>query len=167
MPTKGSCLQLITSGSTMWRVKRMTSITPSKDQFLLSLCYTSAGLHHIRSFNISRACPAENQYRPVLWGASSFTSGCHVLKLNKMWWWLLQRTKIHIVGLIMLTGSSGLSNRLIQCILSLVEQLLDRHILSEIMLHKVESRMSGLYIIMWIWIPTWLYIKLQCLNQGV
>ena len=37
MPTKGSCLQLITSGSSIRKVKRMTSITPSTNEFLVIL----------------------------------------------------------------------------------------------------------------------------------
>ena len=43
-----------------------------------------------------------------------------------------------MVGLIVLTDSSGLSNRLIRCILFLSEQLLDWHIWCERMLHLIE-----------------------------
>jgi len=55
-PMKGSCLMLITSGSSIRKVKRMTSITPSKDEFIVFLYYTSAGLHRIRSSNVRSPC---------------------------------------------------------------------------------------------------------------
>jgi hypothetical protein len=52
-------------------------------------------------------------------------------------------------------------------ILRLSDQMLDWHILCEKMLHQVELIADHLQIIMWIWIPTGLYIKLQCVNQDV
>ena len=55
-------------------------------------------------------------------------NGYYVLNLKNMRWWFQQSTEISMVGLILLTGSSGLSNRLIRCILYLSEQLLDLHI---------------------------------------
>jgi hypothetical protein len=49
-----------------------------------------------------------------------------------------------MVGLIVLMGSSGLSNRLIKCILYLAEQLLDLHIWGKrIILHQIESIAYG------------------------
>ena len=68
-----------------------------------------------------------------------------------MRWWFQQSTKIRMVGLIMLMGSSGLSNRLIRCILYLSEQFLYLHIRCErVMLHQLESIAYGLQIIIWI-----------------
>jgi len=56
MPTKGSCLKLLTSGSSKCKVKRMTLITPSKIEFLVFPYYTSAGLRRIRSSNFRNSC---------------------------------------------------------------------------------------------------------------
>jgi hypothetical protein len=53
MTIKGSCLKLIASVSSIGKVKRMTSIKPSKDELFLFLYYTTAGLHRIRSSNFS------------------------------------------------------------------------------------------------------------------
>src|SRR5882757_2334639 len=72
MPTKGSCLNLITFGS---NIRTVTSITPSKAEFLLFLYYTSAGLHQIRSSNFTSACPLEN---PI----STFSKRC---KKTQQW----------------------------------------------------------------------------------
>jgi len=59
MQTKGSCLNLISSGFNVWRVKGMTSISSSKAEFLLSLYYTLAGLHRLRSSNVRSAYQPE------------------------------------------------------------------------------------------------------------
>jgi len=142
MPTKGSCLNIITSGSNIWTA---TSITPSKAEFILFLYYTSAGLHRIRSSNFRSVCPPENRYPPSLRGARRPNNGYHVLNLKNMQWRFQQSTKIHMVGLTVFTGSSGLSNRLIRCISYLSEQLLDLHIWCErIMLQQIESIAYGL-----------------------
>jgi len=146
MPTKGSCLNLITSGS---NIRTVTSITPSKAEFVLFLYYTLAGLHQIRSSNFGSTCPSETRYQPVLKGVGRLNDVYYVLKFRNIQWWFEQRTKIHMVGLIVLTGSSRLSNRLIWCILFLSEQLLDRHIWCERMLHQIGLIAYGLEIIMW------------------
>jgi hypothetical protein len=84
MPTKGSCLNLITSGSRILKVKRMTSITPSKDEFLLFLYYASAGLHQIRSSNFKSFCQPVMQYRCFPKGAKCPNTGYYILKLKNM-----------------------------------------------------------------------------------
>ena len=147
MPTKGSCLNIITSGH---NIRTVTSITLSKAEFLLFLYYTSAGPHQIRSSSLSSPCPLDKWYRPVLRGARRLNNGYYILKLKNMRWWFYHSTKINIVCLIVLTGSSGLSNRLIRPILKLLEQLLDQHIWSESMLHQTETIVYGLEILMWI-----------------
>jgi hypothetical protein len=147
MPTKGSCLNIIWSGS---NIQTVTSITPSNAKFFLFLYYTLAGLRHIRCSNFRSACPLEQQYLPFLNGAWRLNNGHYVLKFKNLQWWFQQSTKIRMVGLIVLTGSSGLSNRLIWCILFLWEQLLDRHIWWERMLHQIGSIAYGLQITMWI-----------------
>ena len=89
--------------------------------------------------------PARNPYRPPLRGARRPNNGNYVLNLKNMLWWFQQSTKICMVGLVVLTGSSGLSNRLIRCILYLSEQLLDLHIwCGSILLHQIESIAYGL-----------------------
>jgi len=113
MPTKQSCLNLITSGSSICKVKRMSSITLSIDRFLSFLYYTSAGPHWIGFSNFRRAFPPENQYQPCLGGPKRLNDGYYVPKLKNMVRWFQQSTKISMVGLIVLMGSSGLSNRLI------------------------------------------------------
>jgi len=117
MPTKGSCLKLITSWSSIRRVKRMTSITTSKDEFHLFLYYTSVGLHQIRSSNFSSGCQPTTQYWTFRRGARILSYGYCILKLKNTRWWFQQSTKIFMVGLIVLTGASRLSNRRIRCIL--------------------------------------------------
>jgi len=144
MPTKGSCLNIIRSGSNIWTV---TSITPSKAEFLY---YTLAGLHWIISCTFRSACPPERRYWPFLIGARCLNNEYYVLKLKNIWWKSQQSTMIRIVRLVVLMGSSGLSNRLIRCILYLSEQLLDRHIWCKRMPHQRESIAYGLQIILWI-----------------
>lgn len=70
-------------------------------------------------------------------------------------------------GLIVFTGSSGFSNRLIRCILYLLWQLVDWHIGGERMLHQIKLIGYGVLIIICIQIPTGLYITLHCLKNGV
>jgi len=96
----------------------------------------------------------EKRYWPFLWGASRLNNRYYVLNLKNKWWWLQQRTKIHMVELILLTGSSGLSNSLIKWILYLSKQLLEWHIWCKRIIHQIESIAYGLYIIIWIQIPT-------------
>jgi hypothetical protein len=61
IPTKELCLKLLTSRSNIRKVRRMNSITPSKNEFLLPQYYTSSGLHQIRSSNFTSACqPAKH-----------------------------------------------------------------------------------------------------------
>jgi len=138
---RGSCLNHITCGS---NIRKVASITPSKAMFLLLLYYTLARLHRIRSSNFRTACPPEKWYRPCLKGARKVNNRYYILKLKNMRWWSRQSTKIHMVGLIVLTSSSGLSNRLMRCILYLSKQLLHRHISCERMLHLTESIAYGL-----------------------
>jgi len=159
MPTKGSCLKLITSGSSIGKVKRMTSITPSKDEFLLFLDSTSAGVHRIRPFNFRSACPPGKYYGPFLTCARRRNNGYYILKLKNTRWWFRHSTKIVMVGLIVLTGSSGLSNKRIWYILYLLEQLLDLRNWCRRMLRRAASIAYGLSIIMLIEIPTGLYIN--------
>jgi len=66
MPTKGSCLNLITFGS---NIQTVTLITPSKAMFLLFLQYTFDGLHQIRPSNFRYTCQPEKRYWLFLWGA--------------------------------------------------------------------------------------------------
>jgi hypothetical protein len=142
MPTKRSCLNVITAGSNIWTV---TLITLSNTEFRLFLYYSSAGLHRIRSSNFWSVSPPENPYPRSLRGARRPINGYYDLNLKNMRWWFLQSTKIRMVGLIVLMRSFGLSNRLIRCILYLSEQLFNLHIWSErIMLHQIESIAYGL-----------------------
>ena len=60
--TKGSCLKFITSGSSIGKLKGITSITLSEDEFLIFLYYTAAGLYHIRSSNFRSGCQLERHY---------------------------------------------------------------------------------------------------------
>ena len=125
MPTKGSYLNLITSGSNIWT---FTSITPSITMLLLFQYYTLAELHGITSSNFRSACPLENHYQPFQRGVRILNNIYYVLKLRNMRWWFQQRTKIHMVGLIVLMSSFRYSNTLIQCILFQLEQLFERQI---------------------------------------
>jgi len=127
MPTKRSCLKLITSGFSTRKVQRMTSITSSEDEFLLFVYYTSAGLHRIWSSNFKSACELGKQYRPFLRGAQRLNNGYYILTFKNMQRWFELSSKIFMVGLIVLTGASRLSNRQIRCILYLFEQQLDQH----------------------------------------
>jgi len=158
MPAKGLCLNLITSGSNIWNMEGMILITPFKTEFLHFLYYSSTGLHRIRSSNFRSACQPEIHYQPFWKDARRFNSGYDVHKLKNMWCWLQQNTKIYTFGLIVLMGSSKLSNRLIRCILYPSEQSLNWYILSERMLHQIELIVYALNAIKWIEIPTGLYI---------
>jgi len=60
MPTNRLCLKHITSGSSICKVMGVTLITPSKDEHLRFLEYTSDGPHRIRSPNFSSACLLES-----------------------------------------------------------------------------------------------------------
>jgi len=75
MPTKGSGLKLITSGFSICKVKRMTWITLSKDEFILFLYYTAARLHRIWSSNVRSSCQLGKQYQSFLKGARKFKMG--------------------------------------------------------------------------------------------
>jgi len=147
MPNYGSCLNLITSGSNIWKV---TSITPFKAELRRFLCNSLAGLHRIGSSNLTRGIPLEESYEPFLRCARWLKKGYYVLKLKNMQWWFQQCTKTRMVGLIVLKCPSWLSIRLIWCILYLSEQFLDWQILCETMLHWIESISYSLYLIMWI-----------------
>jgi hypothetical protein len=83
MPTKGSCLNLITSG---FNIPKVTSITPSKAEFLLFLYYTVGGFHRIRSSNDRSACPPGKRYLPFLHGARRLSNGYYILKFKNMQW---------------------------------------------------------------------------------
>jgi len=139
--TKGSCLNLMISGSIIWKV---TLISPSNAEFLLVQHHTVAGLHLISSSNFRSTFLPEKRYWHCLRGARRLNTGYFILKLKIMQWWFQQSTKIGMVGPIVLTGSSGLSKRLIWCILFLSEQLLDWHTGCESMLHQIESIAYGL-----------------------
>jgi hypothetical protein len=67
-------------------MKRISSITPFKVEFLVFLYYTSAGLHQIRAANFRSACQLGKQYRPFRRGARSLSNGYYVLKLKNMQW---------------------------------------------------------------------------------
>jgi len=154
VPTKGSCLKPITSASSICKVKRMTSITLSKDELLLLLYYTSAGLHQIRSSTFRSTCPPGKTYRPFRRGARRLSNGYYFLKLKNRRWWFQQSKKIFMVGLIVLSGSSRLSNKQIRCILYQLEQYLGWRIWCGRMLHRAASIVYGLEIIMLIQMPT-------------
>jgi len=141
MPTTGSCLNLVTSGS---NEQRVTTITPSKALFRLLLYYTLTGLCWIKSSKFTSPCPPEKLYPPFLNGARRLNNGYYVLKSKNMQWWLHQCTKLCMVGLIVLMGSSGLSNRLICCVFYLLERLLDQHIQRKRILHQTGSIAYGL-----------------------
>jgi hypothetical protein len=144
MPTTESCLMLITSGSRIHRVKRLTSITPSRAEFIQFLYCTSAGLHQIRSCTFKSACQPGKQYWPFRRGARRLNNGYNVLNLKYMQWWLLKSTKISMVRLIVLTDSSRLSNRRARCILFLLESLLDCQLWWERMHYQIASIAYGL-----------------------
>jgi len=144
MPTNGSCLKVITSGSSIRKVKKMTSITPSKDAFLLLLYYTSAGLDRIRSSNVRSARPPEKHYPPFRRSARILSNGYYILKVKNMRWWLQKSSMILMVGLIGLTGSFGLKNKWIRCILYPLEQELDWRIQCGRMLPPAASIAYGL-----------------------
>jgi len=84
MPTKGSCLNLITSGS---KIQTVTSKKLSRAEFLLLQDYTSPGLHQIRSSNVRSSCPPESRYQLIPSGATRLTNGYYVLNLKNVWWW--------------------------------------------------------------------------------
>ena len=141
MSTKGSCLNLITSVA---NIQKVSSITPSKAEFHLFLYYTPSGLHQMRSSNFRSACLPETRYQTFLRGARILNNEYSVLNLKNMQWRFQQCTKIRIFGLIVLSGSSGLVNRLIWSILNLLEGLLDDYILCEKMLLQIKSIAYGL-----------------------
>jgi hypothetical protein len=120
MPTNGSWLRIITSGSSIRKVKYVTSITPSNDELLVFLDYTLAGLHRSRSSNFISACQPEQHYRLFLKGARGLNGCDYILKPNNTQWWFQHGTKIIMIGLIVLTVSSGLSNKWKWCMLYLV-----------------------------------------------
>jgi len=70
MPTKGSCLNFITSGFNKWKV---TSIIPFKAKFLCIQYFTLTGLHQIKSSTFRSAYPPENHLDHFLaaWGDST------------------------------------------------------------------------------------------------
>jgi len=88
-----------------------------------------------RSSNSRSDCPPEKRYQPYPQGARRLSNRYYVLKFKNMYWWFQQSTKIRMVGLIVLTGSSGLPNRLIWCIVYLLKQLSDQHNCYKRMLH--------------------------------
>jgi len=106
--------------------------------------YTSAGLLRIRSSNLRSPCPLEIPYWSSLSGAKWLNNEYYILKLKNMQWWFEYSTTICMVGLIVLTGSSGLSNSLIRYILFLLEKLLNWHIWCKKMLHQLQSIAYGL-----------------------
>jgi hypothetical protein len=145
----------------------VTLMTPSQAVFPGLLFYTLAGLCRIRSFKFMSSWLLEKWYGPSLSGARTLNNLYYVLKLMNIWWCLQQSSKICIVGILVLTGSSGLSKGLKLFIMYLAEQLLDRHTWYVRMLDQIESKSYGLLIIFWKLIPTGLYIKLQHQNNGV
>lgn len=64
-----------------------------------------------------------------------------------------------MVGLIVWTSSSGLSNTPLICILYPLKQLFDWHIWHVSILHQIELISYFMLITMWIWIPPGLYIS--------
>jgi len=87
-------MNLISSGSSIRRVKRMTLITPSKDELLLSLYFTSPGFDRIRCTNFRSACQPGKQYRPFQRGGKTLNNGCYIPKLKNMRWWFQHSSKI-------------------------------------------------------------------------
>jgi len=81
MPTKGSCLNLITSRS---NVRTLTLITVPKAVFLLFLYYTCAGLHGIGSSNMRSYCPLGKRYLPFSRGAKILHNWFYIPKLKNM-----------------------------------------------------------------------------------
>jgi hypothetical protein len=148
MPTKGSCLKLITSGPRIRKVKRMTLITPSMDEFLLFLYYTTAGLHQIGSSNFRCACKPPKQYRLFLTCARRLNNGYYILKSKNMRQWFQISSKICNVSLIVLTTSSRSSNRWIKCTLYLLEKVLNHNVWCGRIQRGAASITYGLYIIM-------------------
>jgi len=146
MPTKGSCLKLTTSGSSVRTLKRMTSITLSKDQFLLFGCYTSAGLPWNKSSNFRSARQPGYKHWPFLRGPRTLNNGYYILKLKNTRWSFQWSIKTYMVGLIGLTGSSGLSNRWIRFVLYLLDQYLGQHMWCGRRLHWVAMIAYGLWI---------------------
>jgi hypothetical protein len=141
MKTRGSYLKFIMFGSNKWKV---TSITPSMGEFLHVQCSTVAGLHSIRCSISRSAYPPEKQYQPFPKGTRGLKNGYYILNIKNMRCSFQQSTKTCMVGLIVVTGSLGLSNRQICCTLYLLEPLLDRHIGCERMLHQEGSTVYGL-----------------------
>jgi len=84
------------------------------------LYFSSTPPNHILEFQ--KCFQPGKQYWPFLSGARSLSNGYYVLNLKNTRWWFQRSTKIFMVGLIVLTGSSGLSNKRIWCILYLLEQ---------------------------------------------
>jgi hypothetical protein len=83
MQTKGSYLNLITSGS---NIRKVTLIIPSKAEFLLFHYYTLAGLCRIRSSNFRNTCPPEKRYLPCLNSARRLSNEYYVLNFKNMQW---------------------------------------------------------------------------------
>jgi hypothetical protein len=111
---------LITSGSSIRKVRYVTSIIPSNDELLLFLDYTLAGLHRSRFSNFISACQPEQHYRLFLKGARRLNGCDYILKPNNTQWWFQHGTEIIRIGLIVLTVSSGLSNKWKWCMLYIV-----------------------------------------------
>jgi hypothetical protein len=125
MPTKWSYNNLITCGS---NIRKVTLITPSQADFFLFMYYTFAELYRIISCIFRSACQREKRHWPGVLGASRINNGYYVLTFENIDCCVLPSTTLHIVELIVLTGQSGLWNRLIWSILYLLEQLLDQYI---------------------------------------
>ena len=141
MPFTGSGLNLITFSSDMWKANLMTA---SKAELLLFWYFTSVGHQRMRCSEFRSSLVPGTHYRAFLRGARRLNDGYYIFKLKKMQRRFQQCSKICMVGLIVLTGSSGLSNRLIWCIQYLSELLLDQQIWCEWMLHQIGSIAYGL-----------------------
>jgi len=147
MRMKGLCLNFKTCGS---NIQKVTLITPSKVKFHLIQYYIITELHPIRQSYFSSPGPPDIPSCPFLKGVWRFKSGYFILKPKIIQLWFRQCTQIGIVGLMVLAGSAGLSNRVIRCIVYLLHQLLYKHIWCERMLYQIQSLVYGLSIILWI-----------------
>jgi len=103
-------MKLIPSGSSIHKVKRITSTTPSKVEFLVFLYYTSAGLHPIRSSNFWSACQPGKQYRPFLKGARSLSNEYYIRTLKNRRWWLVLATVLGYPAAVRVWNRTGCSS---------------------------------------------------------
>lgn len=98
LPSQKSYRNIITPGPTMLKVKRVTIITPSNAQFLLSRYFFSAGLHLIALSNFRSVFPPEQWYWHVVTGKRWLKNWYYILMLRNMWWQLQQIQRVSQLG---------------------------------------------------------------------